>query len=220
VERSFDRTWPALNIAEWGVRRVNLDGDQVVPFDANALGRLGMVFPPTASEGSLLAMALEQFKTNADPASGLHRVRFQHLETLRERLSVVYYPLWVVRYAFRERSYQVLIDAEDGRLAAGKAPGNDLHRALMLVLTQAVALFVGSTALQLVGANFGALVVIAVPMILAISWGWRRFRHGGVVVEGSGVDEEDSLFKSIGSKTGQELRADFVRQLSGLVPGV
>ena len=219
VERSFDRTWPAVNIGEWGVRRVALEGDRMEPFDGEALARLGMVFPPTASEGSLLQHALEQFRLRADPAAGLHRVRFEHLETLRERLSVVYYPLWVVRYAFRERSYQVLIDAEDGSLAAGKAPGNDAYRAAMLVLTQAVALFVGTTALQLVGLNLGALAFVGVPLGLALLWGWRRFRHGGVIVEGSGVEGEEGLFATIGVRTGPERQAEFLRQLSGLVPG-
>ena len=86
-------------------------------------------------------------------------MRFKFLETLRERLTVVYYPLWVVRYRFQERSYQVLVDAEDGSLAYGKAPGNDFFRAAMLVLTQAAALFVGTTIIQL-AANFEVLLFV------------------------------------------------------------
>ena len=48
-------------------------------------------------------------------------------------LALVYYPLWVARYHYRHRSYQVVVDGYNGRVLYGKAPGNTLYRALMLV---------------------------------------------------------------------------------------
>jgi hypothetical protein len=195
--RSFDRTYPALNVAEWGIRKVDLVGDPLIPFDADALDRLGMVFPPTGSERLVRDAAVESFKREADPARGLHRVSFRFLDSLRERLSVVYYPLWVVRYRFRERSYQALIDAEDGSLAFGKAPGNDLYRALMLVTTEAAALYVATTAVQVSGSP-GVLFVLGGLMLALLIWGWKRFRYGGVVTEGTGIDGAPSLAGSLG----------------------
>ena len=45
---------------------------------------------------------------------------------------MVYYPLWVVRYSFQNRTYQVIVDGEDeSRVCYGKAPGNNLYRAFM-----------------------------------------------------------------------------------------
>ena len=114
AERSYDQTFPALNVAEWGVQKIQLHGDHLVGYEPSALDRLGMVYPPVGSEARVRAAALESFKAAADPSRGLKRVRFKYLETLRDRLSVVYYPLWLVRYRFRSRSYQILVDAEDG----------------------------------------------------------------------------------------------------------
>lgn len=191
VERSFERTVPGLNVGEWGIERINLEGDTMVPFDEERLARQGMVFPPTTSELEALQSAIHDFRELADPSSSLHQVRFKFLEALRQRLMVVFYPVWVVRYRFRHRSYQVLIDAEDGTLAYGKAPGNDLYRATMLVLAQAAAGFVGTT-----GARWAfsadddgfALLALSGAAALAILWaGWRKFRWGGVVIEGSGA---------------------------------
>ena len=199
VQRSFDATYPAANVAEWGIQRVDLRGDPLVPFDADALDRRGMVFPPTGSEREVFAAAVESFRHQADPASGLKRVRFRFLESLRERLSVIYYPLWVVRYRFRERSYQVLVDAEDGTLAYGKAPGNDFYRALMLVLTQAVAAFAGTTVAQLFRFSPEVMVFAAGVGLGIVWWGWRRFRYGGVVIEGSGSRAEPGLARSVQS---------------------
>jgi DNA-directed RNA polymerase subunit RPC12/RpoP len=197
VEESFDRTYPALNVAEWGIRRVDLVGDPLVPFDKDLLDRQGMVFPVTGSERDVMRAAIESFKNSSDPGTGLKRVRFRFLETLRERLSVVYYPLWVVRYSFQGRSYQVLVDAEDGSLAYGKAPGNDLYRALMLVGTEAVAAFMGTTALQWIGGGVVPLVFIGGLSLAILFWGWRRFRYGGVVVEGTGIEGEADFSEAV-----------------------
>ncbi len=219
-EKSFDRTYPALNVAEWGIQRVDLRGDPLVPFDGDALDRLGMVFPPTGSENDVRAAALERFQQIADPARGLHSVRFKFLETLRERLTVIYYPLWVVRYRFQDRSYQVLVDAEDGSLAYGKAPGNDFFRAAMLVLTQAAALFVGTTIVQL-AASFEALLFVGVPVLAALWWGWRKFRYGGVVIEGSGARKEADAGLAVKALTDRKRRKEMVRELmAGKTPEI
>lgn len=195
AERSFDRTFPAVAVAEWGVQKIDLRGDTLVPFDERSLQRRGMVFPPTGSQLELMQAALEGFRRRTDPSRGLKRLRFRFLETLRERLSVIYYPIWVVRYTFRQRSYQILVDGEDGSVLYGKAPGNDLYRAVALVASQAISLFIATTVLQLVGINLGGLAVLGAMVGGAMLWGWRRFRHGGVVIEGTGVEAEDSLDK-------------------------
>lgn len=187
IERHLDRTFPAVQVAEWGVGRVDLRGDQLVPFDLDHLERQGMVFSPTVSQAEVCDDALASFKTASDPAAGLHQVHFRYLATLRESLTVIYYPLWLVRYRYRKRSYQAVIDAEDGRLAYGKAPGNDIYRAVMGVVALAAACFIFTTALQWSKGDDGIVGLIAGIVALPIlGWGWQHFRHGGVIEEGSG----------------------------------
>ena len=147
-------------------------------------------------------------------------MRFKFLQTLRERLTVIYYPLWVVRYRFRDRSYQVLVDAEDGSLAYGKAPGNDFFRAAMLVLTQAVALFVGTTVMQ-IAASFEVLVFVGLPLVAALWWGWRKFRYGGVVIEGTGAHKEANVGQAVKALASRSRRQEVVRELmAGKVPEI
>lgn len=192
VEKSFDRTYPALDVAEWGVQRIDLQNDRLVPYHLESLKRLGMVFPPTGSEIEIREAARAQMAASAEPSRGLNKVRFRFFETLRERFSLIYYPLWIIRYRFEGRSYQILIDAEDGSLVYGKAPGNDLYRAVMMVASQAAALFVATTLVRFIGMNFGGLAAVGAAVLGALWWGWRKFRHGGVVVEGTGVGDQDS----------------------------
>jgi hypothetical protein len=194
VGKSHDRTYPAVDVSEWGIRRINLVGDPLVPFDSRGLNRLGMVFEPTGSEQSVFQTALAQFRALTDPTTGLKKVRFKFLETLRERLSVIYYPVWVVRYHYRNRAYQILVDAEDASLAYGKAPGNDFFRAAVLVLAEAAVAFVATTVVQLVGSGSCGLITFLGAISLAIlAWAWKHFRYGGVVIEGSGAVKKEAL---------------------------
>ncbi|HEX2163407.1 MAG TPA: hypothetical protein VHM02_05615, partial [Thermoanaerobaculia bacterium] len=212
VERHCESTFPALHVAELGVRRVRLAGDRLVPFDAEALARAGMVFPPTRSEAEAREAALASFREDNDPAHGLKRVHFRWLATVREALSVVYYPLWVVRYRFRGRAYLALIDGEDGHLAYGKAPGNDFYRAAVLIGTEATVCYAGTTVVQHLGDGLEVFAGAAVAAAFLLAWAWRRFRHGGVVEEGSGV-EGRPLLPSLGGL--MPLRGPTRRRLPG-----
>jgi hypothetical protein len=189
VERHFDDTRAAVNVAELGVWHVDLKGDRLVPFDDAALARSGMVFPPTRSEPEVRKEALARFRDEGDPAKGLKRVRFRFVETLREAFTVVYYPLWVVRYRFENRSYLAVVDAEDGTLAYGKAPGNDLYRAAMMIGTEAAVCFAATSVLHWAD-ECGPVVGVFVAGGAALAWAWKRFRYGGVVEEGSGRRRE------------------------------
>jgi hypothetical protein len=112
----------------------------------------------------------------------------------------------VVRYGFRGRTYQVLIDAEDGSLAYGKAPGNHFYRAFSLVGACAAASFIGTTILQHAGSflrsenGLMGLGMVGLAMAGIIYWGYSQFRHGGVVEEGSGLAgdrEQKSLVATV-----------------------
>jgi hypothetical protein len=203
IERHLSRTALAVNPAEWGLAHVDLRGDELVPFDEDRFARLGMVFPPTRSEVEAREEAFAAFTVEADPAAGLHRTHFRFLELVRPRFATVYYPLWIVRYQFRGGSYQTVIDAESGELAYGKAPGNDLFRAGAMVAAQAAGCFVATTGLQWAFRaevdNPFALVAVACALGFGIVvWGFRQFRYGGVVEEGSGhKDRHPDLKKEL-----------------------
>ena len=206
VERSVDRTMACADMAEFGVHRVSLAGDELLPLDDERLRSRGMVFRPQRTPAevadALTAAGMEQVGAMRE----VDRVTFSWLAAVRKRITVVYYPLWVIRYSFRGQTFQALVDAEDGTLAYGKAPGNHLYRALSLVGACGGACFVGTTVLQhmdvvLRGDN-SLMALGAIGLVLAgfVAWGYRQFRRGGVVEEGSGLGDgsaEPSLVRSI-----------------------
>jgi hypothetical protein len=193
VERAVDLTMPAADMAEFGVHRVDLMGDEVQPLDEALLRGRGMVFRPSRSLEETAAELSESAIADIQRANRLDRVTFSWLASIRRRVALVYYPLWVVRYDFRGRTFQVLIDAEGGGLAYGKAPGNHLYRAVSLVGACAGACFVGTTILQHAGSflrsenGLMGLGLIGLVLAALVYWGYSQFRHGGVVEEGSGL---------------------------------
>lgn len=196
IEQTVDRTAPAADMAEFGVHRVDLAGDEILPLDEAALRAKGMVFRPRRAPAEAAEELTELAMSAARQGHDLHRVTFSWFASLRREITLVYYPLWVFRYRFRDRTYQVLVDAEDGTLAYGKAPGNHLYRAFALVAASAGAAFVGTTTLQHLGFllrsdnGFAALGVLGLVLAGLVIWGYAQFRHGGVVEEGTGLAED------------------------------
>ncbi len=192
VERALDRTVPAAEMAEFGVGRVNLAGDELVPLDEDVLRRRGMVFRPSRAPAERSEQLMAEGVKECERTTRLDRTTFSWLALARRRTSVVYYPLWVFRYSFKGRTYQALVDAEDGSLAYGKAPGNHLYRAAALVAAAAGACFIGTTVLQHLGSvlnsdnGFAALAGLGLAMLGLIGWGYHQFRRGGIVEEGTG----------------------------------
>lgn len=212
IEKHIDRTLAAAHMSEFGVQRVNLTGDEILPLDEEVLRKRGMIFRPNrAPEESayeLEAKALEETGAAFRP----QHTSFSWTAGLRRRRHLIYYPLWVFRYSFRGRTYQSLIDAEDGHLAYGKAPGNDLWRAFALVSSCAGAAFIGTSILQHFNFLFQsktslpALIILGLMLLGIIKWGFVQFRKGGVVEEGDGllpnketeVFDKNSLLRNLG----------------------
>jgi hypothetical protein len=67
----------------------------------------------------------------------LSEVHFERFQFLQQTLSLVYYPLWVVRYGYKGRTYQLVLDGR--KVVAGRAPGNPLFQAAALVVAMGVA---------------------------------------------------------------------------------
>ena len=196
VENPVDMTLAAADMAEFGVGKVDLAGDEVVPLNEDTLRARGMVFRPNRTPDEAASELIDRATHQARSAAEPERVSFSWFSVLRRRVDLVFYPMWVFRYSHKGRTYQALIDAEDGSLAFGKAPGNHLWRAFAVVSACAGAGFIGTTLLQhfggLLQSENGLIGLGIVGLMLAgfVHWGYSQFRKGGVVEEGTGLIRE------------------------------
>ena len=110
------------------------------------------------------------------------------MRIVRLRLGVVYYPLWVIRYQFRGRTFQVVVDGNSDKVLYGKAPGNTFYRAGVLVGGMAAGSFITIDVPALVisfsngsshNNNSGAFIIGAIVGGLGIMYAaFRAFRYG------------------------------------------
>jgi len=192
--QDMDWTGAAGDVAEFGVDSIALAGTQFSVYDPDALHKEGMVFEPTGSETEARDSAQAEWLKQAQHKSRLDHVTDRMLHILRRSLALVYYPLWVGRYTYRNRVYQVVVDGYNGRVLYGKAPGNIYYRALMLVGGTGLGAFVLvdglALAFSLIGSSShsssGDLVLLAIPVVAGatlIYGGYRLFRWGEEIEE-------------------------------------
>jgi DNA-directed RNA polymerase subunit RPC12/RpoP len=195
VKVTRDMVWngAACDVGEFGVATVPLTTQPMEPFNADQLHANGLVFEPVTSISEAQQAAEQTFEQRVRKESGVDRIAQVFTRAVNERFGVVYYPLWVLRYTYRERAYQLVVDGFSGEVLYGKAPGNTLYRAAALVGGMALGAFVSvdvSTALlgliansdsgdDMEGVALAALAAVGIGF--GIMWGaYRAFRYGEV----------------------------------------
>jgi hypothetical protein len=184
-----DMTWngAAVDVGEFGVTQVPLTDQQLEPFNPDALHHLGLVFEPVGSSSDARSTAEKDFNDRVRNRADLDRLSQVFTRIVRPRLGLVSFPLWVLRYIYKGRTFQVVVDGYSGKVLYGKAPGNTLYRAAMLVggmFAGAVIAINGPVLLLSAtsGSHSSNLVLFALGAFilgLGLMWaGYRAFRYG------------------------------------------
>jgi hypothetical protein len=187
-----EMTWngAACDVGEFGVTQVPPAEQDLHAFDPESLHSTGLVFEPVSSFGEAQQKAEQQFQAQVERRASLDRLAQLFVRSLQRRFALVYHPLWVLRYLYRGRAFQVVVDAYSGKVLYGKAPGNTIYRAGVLVLGMAFGalLAVDGPALVLSSlgdSNDGLGILAFAGILLLVGFGlmlaaYRAFRYGEV----------------------------------------
>ncbi|PWB54206.1 MAG: hypothetical protein C3F06_04920 [Candidatus Methanoperedenaceae archaeon] len=213
VMRDYIWNKAACDVSEFGVQQVDNSGisGNLEPFDISAVEKQGMVFEPTYSRTDANLESEKWMLDQAKRSADIDEVIFQKLHTIGKKLSVVYYPLWVIRYKFKERDYQVVVDGLANKLLYGRAPGSTLFRVSMFIGSLMAGNLLLTTSLRYYSTDSNDLLIVgALAGIALIIYGFLKFRYGGEVVEGKKAGLE-----------GLKLQDTFNSlKDSGLIPGM
>jgi hypothetical protein len=215
----------AADVSEFGVHQVAFTAADLEPYESERLHGEGMVFEPSESRTEALAEAEDHFVYLARRKRRLKTKHFEKFHLLRPHLSLVYYPLWVARYQYRNRSYQVVVDGLRSRVLYGKAPGNIFYRAAVLVGGMALGNFVMINGTLVAGIFLGnssddeGLGLACLPFVIGVGLivaAYRAFRYGEEVEK-----IESGARKAGGSRDKQSKRwfginADVLKELADL----
>jgi hypothetical protein len=192
VKIAEEMSWngAACDVGEFGVDSLPLTSQPLEAFDADGLHARGLVFEPVGSVSDARSASEQDFTDRVEEGAHLDRVSQVFVRKVRQRMGLVYYPLWVIRYLYRGRSFQVVFDGYSGQVLYGKAPGSVLYRAVMLVggmalgaviaIDGAAAAFRIAAEIEGKGAGaffFGGISMMIIGGGLMVS-GYRKFRYG------------------------------------------
>lgn len=175
----------AVDVAEFGVHRIVVSREDLQPFDSQALHAEAMVFEPTESRTEAFEEARKHFLYESRKQANQKTTTYERIELLRPDFGLVYYPVWIARYTYRNRTYPVVVDAVSGKVMYGKAPGNTIYRAAALVVGLAVGnlVLVNGTILALswLSSDDDSLGALCLPIVIGLAvivMGYRHFRYG------------------------------------------
>jgi len=169
-------------------------------------------FEATTSKDDAVARAKNDALTRARSSAHVPHVTFEKLHIFSKALTMIYYPIWVVRYNYRDRMYMDTVDAVTGQVLSGRAPGDPLFQAIAVT---AGTFFGGLAAVAgiLVGNSMDdmrvALVGVGIGLVI-LFLAYRFFRHGSEIVQGEFKEKRASL-----AQMGKQLK-DVSKALEGL----
>lgn len=205
ILRDYDWNTPACNTGEFGIRWVDFQGDEIRSFNLEEVQAQGMTFEPTGTRDEALAAARARLEEDALKTAKMDKISFQKFFYINQQISLVYYPLWVVRYVYRERTYQVVVDGTSNEVLYGRAPGNNLYRAAMLIFSMMLGNLILTSALRNIDVFFSsssdsdsgqALIFIVIISLAIMLFGFARFRYGGEIRYELAVKRREALISS------------------------
>ncbi|HJJ50612.1 MAG TPA: hypothetical protein O0X01_03715 [Methanocorpusculum sp.] len=126
-----------------------------------------------------------------DGSARMSKVYFSKSFFFPKAFTLVYYPFWIVRYAYEGRTYFATVDGITARVVSGRAPGNAGSQSTAAGVGGAIsggALGIGiGLAIVTEGTDVGVgvLVVGVVAAIALLGYFYNRFRYGDEVLEGA-----------------------------------
>jgi hypothetical protein len=124
-------------------------------------------------------------------------------------LTMIYYPVWVVRYNYRDRMYMDTVDGVTGQVLSGRAPGDPMFQSLAVTAGTFFGGLAAVAGILLAGQDSRiALVGIGVGLVILFI-AYRFFRHGSEIVQGEFKEKRASL------GTSMKQIGDVAKQLEG-----
>lgn len=145
--------------------------------------------------------------------AGVPNITFESIHAIPRSMSVIYYPVWVVRYSYRERMYMTTVDGVTGEVLSGRAPGDPLYQGLAITIGSSLGGVLSAGGL-LLGIEAGSYV----PAVFGVAFGagiflaaYHFFRSGSERAEGEfGRKRSEDVIGQLGKIE------EVARQIGGL----
>lgn len=168
ITRAAEVTVPACSTGGLGFTSVHMEphdlAEQVL-YDPRKAQREGTVYDVTIPKEDILQLTKRRV-LGKTKGRGLGSVFFQRIKRIRTSTSLIYYPFWLIKYSYKGRLYQVVVNGRRGLIISGRFPVNLAARLGPLILVSAVGAFLATS---LISAAMGSdpLIGFTLPIIIA-----------------------------------------------------
>lgn len=148
-------------------------------------------FESTTSRDDAISHARTDAVSRGRASAHIPHVTFERLHVLVRKMSMIYYPVWVIRYMYRERMYLLTVDGVTGQVLSGRAPGDPLFQSLAVTAGTSVGGLAAAGSIIFLangGGEIGIAGIIFGLAVLGVTY-WF-FRHGSEIVEGDFSDRK------------------------------
>lgn len=181
VLRDYEWTRIACDAGDIGVKSLrNTQGDILLHEDGAI-----PTFEATTSRTDAQNAGRADIDGWATSSAGIPHITFKKIHVLPRMFGIIFYPIWIARYKYSERTYFATIDGVTGVVLSGRAPGDPLYRGLVVTGGAACGILGGlglgwgltqGSAEVGIGALIGSMVLFGLSYVF--------FRYGSEVVEG------------------------------------
>jgi hypothetical protein len=186
IVRDFDWSHVACDPGDIGIEHLrNFEGEAVLHDEGSI-----PTFEATTSHSDAMANGSQQVMSEAVSYAGVPTITFQDVHVFPKDLSIVFYPIWVVRYTYSERMYFATVDGITGNVLSGRAPGDNLWRSLAMAAGMAVGGIGTAFSLWVLLSSEGSqdsagvgIVGIIVSLVVAVG-AFAFFRYGSEMTTG------------------------------------
>jgi len=184
VLRDYRFSEIACDPGDLGIKKLkNMDGE-------TALTDFEMIptFESTTSRDDAITHAKASAMSNARADAHVPHITFENVHVFPRSMSMVYYPVWVVRYTYRDRMYLNTVDGVTGSVLSGRAPGDPLFQSLAITAGTSVGGLLGAVGILIAGTSAEGAVGCFIVGLAVMVGTYLFFRGGSEIAEGEFSD--------------------------------
>jgi len=145
-------------------------------------------FESTTSKDDAVGHAKASAMTNARSDAHVPHITFENVHVFPKSMSMIYYPVWVVRYNYRDRMYLNTVDGVTGNVLSGRAPGDPLFQSLAVTAGTSIGGLLGAVGVIVASDSAEIAVGCFIVGIIVMVGTYLFFRGGSEITEGEFSD--------------------------------
>jgi len=147
IKRVVEVTVPACSTGGLGFTSVRIEPEDLEEqklYEPEVAQREATVYDVTIPKEDILELTKRRALGKTE-GKGRSSIFFQRIKCISTSASLVYYPLWLVKYSYNRGLYQVLVSGRRGLLVSGRFPANLSARLGPLIAASALGGFLATS---------------------------------------------------------------------------